>query len=85
MTPLDFFVSLMAYCYATRASVTSYGRTAARNRDVGGTETSYHLQWLAADVVYDVPMVKATKDRIAGRFGLEVIEESDHDHVEPKP
>jgi hypothetical protein len=82
---MDFHASLMAYCYATKASVTSYGRTTLRNMTVGGGDTSYHLQWLAADVVYDAPAVKATKDRIARRFGLEVVEESDHDHVEPMP
>ena len=84
MTPLDFHSSLMAYCYATKGSVSSYGRTEQRNRTVGGGANSYHLQWLAADVVYDAPLQKATKDRIAVRFGLEVVEEGDHDHLEPK-
>ena len=85
MNPTEFHSSLMAYCYATRASVSSYGRTAIHNAAVGGKANSNHLQWLGADVVYDAPLVKADRDRIARRFGLEVIEESDHDHLEPLP
>lgn len=85
MSPLEFHSSLIGFCYATGASVTSYGRTLFRNQTVGGSAESYHLQWLAADVVYDERPVKATRDRIARRFGLEVVEESDHDHLEPRP
>ena len=75
----------MGYCFATSASVTSYGRTAKRNATVGGALNSNHLQWLGADVVYDEPVNKARRDQIARRYGLEVIEESDHDHLEPLP
>jgi len=88
LSPLDFHVSLMGYCYAMRASVTSYGRTAKHNVDVGSVhQDSYHVQWLAADVVYDddPKPVKALRDKVAGRFGLEVVDEGDHDHLEPKP
>jgi hypothetical protein len=84
MTPAQFHSALIAYCYATRASQTSGGRTPKRNALVGGVKDSNHLQWLAADVVYDEPLPKAMRDRIAARFGLEVVEEADHDHLEPK-
>ena len=86
MSPMEFHASVMGYCYATMASVSSYGRTAKHNADVGSVhQDSYHLQWLAADVVYDEPIVKARKDQIARRFGLEVVVEGDHDHLEPSP
>lgn len=75
----------MGYCYAMKASVSSYGRTEKHNKAVGGKDDSNHLQWLAADVVYDEPIVKARRDKVARRYGLEVIDEGDHDHVEPLP
>ena len=50
MTPLDFADALRAYCQATSGSLTSWGRTPAHNKAVGGVTES------AADVVYDVKL-----------------------------
>ena len=56
MTPLDFADALRAYCQATSGSVTSWGRTPAHNKAVGGVTESAHTLWIAADVVYDVKL-----------------------------
>ena len=85
MSPMEFHASVMGYCYATRGSVSSYGRTEKHNADVGGKPTSNHRLWRAADVIYDEPIEKATRIALAARYGLEIVEEIDHDHVEPKP
>jgi Peptidase M15 len=84
VSPADFADALRAYCYATDASVTSYGRTPARNRAVGGVATSYHLTFQAADVVYDRAPAAAERQQIARHLGLRLVLESDHDHLEPK-
>lgn len=83
MTPLEFHSALMVYCYVFKASVTSYGRTDWHNSAVGGIDDSYHRVWLAADVVYDGKPGNGEKQRTANQLGLEVIFESDHDHLEP--
>lgn len=84
MSPLEFAASLIAYCYATRASVTSWGRTEKRNRLVGGHAESQHLQWLGADVAYDEIPAADFRQKVAARFGLMVVVESDHDHLQPR-
>jgi hypothetical protein len=72
----------MAYCAATGASVTSYGRTLAHNQKVGGVPDSAHLLWLAADVVYDKDGDVEWRTRVAKRLGLTLIHEGDHDHLQ---
>jgi hypothetical protein len=84
MTPIDFAVALMAYCSATRGSVTSWGRTERRNGQVGGHVSSWHLSWLGADVVYDSPVPKARAKLLASRHGLRLVREGDHDHLQPE-
>lgn len=88
MTPHDFASALIAYCAATAASVTSWGRTPKHNAAVGGVAESAHLIWTAADVVYDAngvppPGVTAHRDALAARLGLRLIHEGNHDHVQP--
>ena len=85
MTPIGFASALMAYCYGTGGSVTSWGRTARRNAKVGGHKNSWHLAFLGADVVYDDPVPWATAKSLAGRFGLRVVREKDHDHLQANP
>ncbi len=75
----------MAYCISTRASVSSWGRTRAHNATVSGVPTSYHLVWLGADVVYDLPLPSNVRIDTARQCGLELILEDDHDHLEPLP
>ena len=83
MTPHEFLTSLMIYCSRTRASVTSYGRTTAHNLAVHGVASSPHLAWLGADVVYDDPLPREHKKDYADRLGFLLIEEGDHDHLQP--
>ena len=84
MTPIDFAVSLMAYCAWSRGSVTSWGRSPERNARVGGHVNSLHQVWLAADVGYSPnptpPLAKARKR--ASQLGMRLLRESDHDHLQ---
>lgn len=82
MTPAEFLDALRAYCAATGASVTSFGRTPKHNEDVKGEPNSAHLVWLAADVVYDAPWHLLTRRLLAGRVGLTLVSEEDHDHLQ---
>lgn len=63
-------------------SVTSWGRTAARNEAVGGVRTSKHLSWLAVDVVPDDRSVLEELSAAAARLGLMLIDEHDHLHIQ---
>jgi NADPH-dependent 2,4-dienoyl-CoA reductase/sulfur reductase-like enzyme len=85
MNPLDFAARLLGYCAATQASVKSWGRTLKHNANVGGNVDSYHLAWLAADVVYDFPTEPGFRSMVAHRYGLELVVEDNHDHLEPHP
>lgn len=86
MDPLSFAARIMAYCASTGGSVTSWGRTSLHNAGVGGVDGSYHLSWLGADVVYDLPALPLTRRQTSARHvGLEIIAEADHDHLEPLP
>lgn len=82
MTPAEFLDALRAYCAATGASVTSYGRTPAHNKAVDGVDSSAHLLWIAADVVYDARPIETTRQKLAARAGLLLIVEGDHDHLQ---
>ena len=84
-SPLLFASSLLAYCSATGASVTSWGRTRAHNAAVGGVRKSQHLAWLAADVVYDAPIPLADRQTLAALLELRLIAEGDHDHLQTLP
>jgi len=83
MTPAQFGEALISYCFATRGSVSSWGRTRKHNAAVGGHPRSYHLVWLGADVIYDEKLDIDYRARMAARFGLKIVEESDHDHLQP--
>ncbi len=66
------------------ASVTSWGRSAAHNKAVGGRDDSQHLGWTACDVVWDDrtrPPLEVLQHE-ATKVGLEVDREADHDHIE---
>lgn len=85
MTPGEFAYALLAYCAATSASVTSWGRTTAHNAAVGGVADSAHRIWTGADVVYDAGMAPdPVRDLLAARLGLMLVHEGDHDHVQAK-
>lgn len=79
----SFYVAVMAYCGLMNASQTSGYRTQAHNAEVGGVNNSLHLVGLAVDVVYDNPISSGFRESIAKRLGLLLIEEGDHDHLQP--
>ena len=84
MTPDGFAAALMAFCAWSRGSVSSWGRSAERNAEVGGHTHSYHLIWLAADVVYapNPRPAQAAARRRAAQLGIKLIREGDHDHLQ---
>ena len=62
-------------------SITSWGRTPARNKLVGGSPNSRHLTWFAVDVIYDSAVEEAARKDIWEPLGLHVYPEGDHDHI----
>ena len=86
MTPIDFAVSLMAYCAWSRGSVTSWGRSSERNAAVGGHVHSLHLTFLAADIGYSpnpTPKLAQARKR-ASQLGMRLVRETNptHDHLQ---
>lgn len=79
-----FAVALISYCNDAGASVTSWYRTEKRNKAVGGVQNSRHMKGLAADVVYDQPLGREHRQTIARQYGLEILFEGSHDHVQLK-
>ena len=66
-------------------SITSWGRTEKRNKLVGGHPRSWHRLWLAVDVIPDKWSDLSMIRKEAARFGLKVLNESDHWHIQPAP
>jgi peptidase M15-like protein len=85
LTPAAFAVAVITYRLRTGASVTSWGRTGAHNKRVGGVENSLHMVDLAVDVVYDILPELALAVQIATELGLKLIREPTHDHLQPLP
>lgn len=83
MTFPAFCDAVRTYCTMTGASVTSWGRTPKHNQAVGGVAFSAHQVWLGLDVVYDAPVEEGVRKVWAGRLGLRLVIEGDHDHVQP--
>ncbi len=66
-------------------SVTSWGRSPAHNKTLpGSVPDSLHLEWCAADVVYDpgTQPELGTLQAAARQVGIKVRREKDHDHLE---
>ena len=83
MTLHTFVDAVVAYCHATGASVTSWGRSRAHNAKVGGQLYSPHRFWLGLDVVYDQTLSGAERSQTARRLGLFLLDEGGHDHLQP--
>lgn len=65
-------------------SVTSWFRSHKRNREVGGSEGSWHLAGLAVDIVLD-NMEESNRQAMvsrARRLDLDACDEIDHIHLE---
>jgi len=83
MTVGEFAEAAYQYAMLTGASATSAFRTEARNRLVGGVTYSAHRFGRAVDVVYDTTPPREVRDILAQRLGLKLIDEGDHDHLQP--
>ena len=72
-------------CMDHRCSVTSWIRTEARNKVVGGVADSFHVMGLAVDIVpddYNSETVEAIRQDCV-RLGVQMIDEGNHLHIEP--
>jgi len=83
VTLAEFCEKVHTYCSVMDASVTSWKRSMARNRQVDGVPHSAHVVGLAVDVVYDQAIPVPQRGEWARRLGLRLIAESDHDHLQP--
>lgn len=83
MSLFEFVVAVLLYSARTGASCTSWFRTTAHNRKVDGVPHSGHLAALSVDVVYDATVPLSERQEWATRFGLRLVVEGDHDHLQP--
>lgn len=85
MTPIEFHLKMIQLCSRWHASETSGYRTVHRNTKVKGHPQSYHMLWLARDVIFDVPDEENVKGFIhdAARLGIKALDERDHIHCQP--
>ena len=83
MTRAEFADAVYVLGLKYNASVTSWFRSDAHNRVVGGVPHSAHRFALGVDLVYDAPVDAAAITEDARRLGLKLLREGDHDHVQP--
>lgn len=81
-TKLEFCQAIIHLCALYTCSVTSWIRTPARNKKVGGHERSNHIVGFGADLVPDDPAAKPALVAAAWKLGLDAIDEGDHVHIE---
>ena len=82
---LEFVKAVFALSMKYSFSVTSWGRTTARNNAVGGVPNSWHLLWMGIDAIPDGPCKKDLEfEKDAAIFNLQAIFEGDHYHLQPK-
>lgn len=81
----EFAEAMLSYCNATNGRVTSWIRTREHNLKIeGAADGSFHQLGLACDVVYGTNKPGlTTRKTLAKRVGLLIIDESDHDHLQP--
>lgn len=78
---------IYAICKLYGGSVTSWVRSRSHNKKVGGLERSFHILGLGVDIVLD----ERTPERVQSivdhckLYGLQVIDETTHIHIEPAP
>ena len=83
MTPHKLLSILMALDAQFPFSISGGKRTTKRNNHVGGHPQSYHLCWLAWDLVLDHPLDTAAFIERANRLGIKALDEGDHIHCQP--
>lgn len=86
MTESQFADAVRLLCQEFGGSVTSWGRTDAHSKSVGGFAGDPHTHWYGADVVWDEqPSGFALQIRQAAyTVGLWVIWEGNHTHFQPR-
>lgn len=82
----EFALAVYRYCLAVHGSVTSWYRTPERNKAKGGVPGSKHLIGLGADIGFDPAPRLQPHERaaLAVGFGLRLIVEGTHDHVQAR-
>ena len=83
MDLFNYAAAVFALCFKHQGSISSWGRTAKHNKDVGGVPNSYHQLWLGCDVILDVMEKNLEFEKDAGDFCLKAILEGDHYHLQP--
>ena len=82
---LKFVQKLLPILDKFLGSITSWKRSPAHNKAVGGVADSWHLQGLAMDVVFDNRGDYKEFAKACGDAGLHAWIESDHVHVQAPP
>lgn len=85
MTMLQFLQVAIILAQRYNCSVTSWFRTPARNKRVGGHPNSAHIGGFALDLVPDNPASKAALIDDAHEAGLDAVDEGHHVHIEVDP
>ena len=80
---LDFVKRVLHVRLKWGLSVTSWGRTPAHNKAVGGVEGSLHMMWTGLDVVLESPGQNIEFEKDCSSVGLHAIYEVDHYHLQP--
>jgi uncharacterized surface protein with fasciclin (FAS1) repeats len=81
---LTFATNVLAIAKRYAMSVTSWGRTEAHNKAVGGVADSQHLKWLAVDVVLDAGVNHTEFVNAVEESGLMPIDEGTHVHIQAR-
>ncbi len=84
MTVAGFAAAVYAIGKKYNGSITSWGRSEAHSKSVGGFAGDPHTWWLGADMIYDTGPNNHDVDMIAETLGLRVIHENGHDHFQPR-
>lgn len=79
---LQFIFRVLHLCQTFGGSITSFYRTEARNKLVGGSTDSKHLRAVAADVVLDNQAMTEPFVAYAQEIGLIAYAETTHIHLQ---
>lgn len=75
MSISEFCQKIVILATEFRISCVSWGRTPKRNKEKGGMDTSFHLAWLAVDLIPDDPADTPKIITRGQRLGLKMIDE----------
>lgn len=84
MTYIEFCLNIQKIFLAFDFRVTSWFRSPASNASVGGAARSWHLCGMAVDIVLETDEDKDTIIDMASALALEVVDEGNHLHIEPR-